>query len=203
MIWWLRDTFLPMLINKSVEYLEPDGNKASNEALLHKHGWLKSTFPHAPPPQKAVLFCSLSSQVHHLKWWLMKCFVNHLDIFYLFAEMGNNEHTGMELKFLESPNPSVFVSIPKVGGKGLNLAAANHAVITQMFWVLNEQQQAFAQIVWLGQLRVPPTWRLTTGPNGYDNRPSYLHQLSGGAQMRVLNDLMNRLNIATTMIYQI
>jgi hypothetical protein len=44
---------------------------------------------------------------------------------------------------------------------------------------------------------------LNTGPNGYDNRASDLHQLSGVAQMRVLHGLMNRPNITTTMIYQI
>jgi len=90
-----------------------------------------------------------------------------------------------------------------VGGTGLNLTAANHAVITQKFWVLNEQRQAFARVVRLGQNRVPHTWLLISGPNGYDNRASDLHQLSGVAQMRVLHGLMNRPNIMTTMIYRI
>jgi len=128
---------------------------------------------------------------------------DNLDIFYLFAEMGNNEQTEMQLKFQHSPNPSVFVTTPKVGGTGLNLTAANHAVITQKFWVLNEQHQAFARVVRLGQNRVPHTWLLNTGPNGYDNRASYLHQPSGVAQMRVLHGRMNRPNITTTMIYRI
>jgi hypothetical protein len=138
-----------------------------------------------------------------LKWWLIKFFADHLDIFYMYAEMGNDERTEMQLKFQDSPNPSVFVTTPKVGGRGLNLTAANHAVITEKFWVLNEQRQAFARVVRLGQNRVPHRWLLNTGPNGYDNRPSNLHQLSGVAQMRVLQGLMNRPNITTTMIYRI
>jgi hypothetical protein len=69
--------------------------------------------------------------------------------------------------------------------------------------VLNEQRQAFARVFRLGQNRVPHTWLLNTGPNGYDNRASGLHQLSGVAQMRVLHGLMNRPNITTTMIYRI
>jgi len=121
----------------------------------------------------------------------------------MFAEMGNNERTEMPLKFQDSPNPSVFVTTPQVGGTGLNLTAADHAVITQKFWALNEQRQAFAQVVRLGQNRVPHTWLLNTGPNGYENRASDLHQLAGVAQMRVLHDLINRPNITTTMIYRI
>jgi len=121
----------------------------------------------------------------------------------MYAEMGNDERTEMQLKFQDSPNPSVFVTTPKVGGTGLNLTAANHAVITQKFWVLNEQRQAFAQVVRLGQNRVPHTWLLNTGSNGYDTRASDLHQLSGVAQMRALHGLMNRPNIMTTMIYRI
>jgi hypothetical protein len=121
----------------------------------------------------------------------------------MYAEMGNDEHTEMQLKFQDSPNPSVFVTTPKVGGRGLNLTAANHAVTTQKFRVLNEQLQAFAQVLRLAQNRVPHTWLLNTGPNGHDNRASDLHQLSGVAQMRVLHGLMNQANITTTMIYRI
>jgi len=152
---------------------------------------------------QAVLFCPLPGQVRHLKWWLTKFFADHLDIFYMYSEMGNNERTEIQLKFQDLPIPSVFVTTPKVGGTGLNLTAANHAVITQKFWVLNEQQQAFARAVRLGQNRVPHTCLLNTGPNCYDNRASDLHQLSGVAQMGVLYGLMSRPNIMTTMIYLI
>jgi len=188
---WLRDLSLLILVNESAEYPEPDKDNASNEALLHEPERLKSTWPRALPPQKAVLFCPLPGQVHHLKWWLTKFFVDNLDIFYMFAEMDNDECTEIQVKFQDSPNPCVFVTTPKVGGRGVNLTAANHAVITQKFWVLNEQQQAFARVVRLGQNRVPHTWLLNTGPNGYDSRASDLHQLSGVAQMRVLHSLMN------------
>jgi hypothetical protein len=201
---WLRDTFLPMLVNEPAEYPEPDEDEASNEALLHEPESNQSALPRAPPPpQKAVLFCPLPGQVRHLKWWLTKFVADHLDIFYMYAEMGNDERTEMQLKFQDSPNPSVFVTTPKVGGTGLNLTAANHAVITQKFWVLNEQRQAFARVVRLGQNRVPHTWLLNTGPSGYDNRASDLHQLSGVAQMKVLHGLMSRPNITTSMIYRI
>jgi len=126
-----------------------------------------------------------------------------LDIFNIFAEMSNDQQTEIQLKLHDSTNPSGLGTTPNVGGSGLNLTAVNHAVITQKFWVLNEQRHAFPPVVWLGHNRVPHTWILNTRSNGYDNRVSDLHLLSGLAQMRVLHSLMNRHNIATMMIYQI
>jgi hypothetical protein len=125
-----------MLVNESAEYPEPVQDKASNEALLHEAESLKRTLPCAPPPpQKVVQFCPLPGQFLHLKGWLTECFAYNLNRFYMFAQMGNDERTEMQLKFQDSPNPYVFVTTPKVGGTGLNLTAAIHAVITQKFWV--------------------------------------------------------------------
>ena len=148
---WLRDTFLPMLVKEPVEYPEPDEDKASNKALLHKPERNKCTLPSALPPQKAVLFCPLPGQVRNSMWLRTKFFADHLDIFYMYAEMGNDECAEMQLKFQDSPNLNVFVTTPKVGGTDLNLTAGNQAVITQKLWVLNEQWQAFARVVRLGQ----------------------------------------------------
>jgi len=127
---WLTDTFLSMLVNKTAEYPKPDEGEASNEMLLHELESLKCTMHGALPPQKAVLFCPLSDEFGHLKWWLTNRLADNLDIVYMFAEMGNNEHTETLLKFQDLPNPSVFATTPKVGRIGLNLTAANHAVIT-------------------------------------------------------------------------
>jgi len=121
----------------------------------------------------------------------------------MYAEMGNDEHTEMQLKFQNLPNPSVFITTPKVGGMSLNLTAANHIVVTQKFWVLNEQRQAIVWVVRPGQNRVPHTWLLDTGPGSYDNRASDLYRLCGMAQMRVLQGLMSRPNIMISMIYRI
>jgi len=200
---WLRETFLAMLFNEHVEYPKPDGDNLFREALLPEQERHKNPLPSAPPPQTAVLFCPLSGQVAHLKWWLTKYFTDHVDIFHMYAEMGNDERTEMQLRFHDSRSPSVFVTTPKVGATGLNLTAANHALITQKFWVQNEQRQAFARVVRLGQNRVPHIWLLNMGPGGYNNRPSDLHQLSEVAQMRVLHGLMSRQNITTSLIYRI
>jgi hypothetical protein len=133
----------------------------------------------------------------------MKYFADHVDIFHMYAEMGNDEWTEMQLKFQDSRNPSAFVTTPKVGGIGLNHTSANHAVITQKFCILNEQRLAFARVVRLAQTMATHIWLLNTGPGGYDNRVSDLHQLSGVAQLNVPHGLMSQLNITTSMIYRI
>jgi hypothetical protein len=130
-------------------------------------------------------------------------FWDHLEIFYLYTEMDNNEHTEMQLKFQDLPNPSVFVNIPKVEVAGLNLTAAHHAVIIQQLWVLTVQSQAFSQVVQLVYNRVPHTWLLNTRPSGCDNGESDIQQLSDVALIRVLNGLMSQPNITTALMYPI
>jgi hypothetical protein len=129
--------------------------------------------------------CSLSFEVVAQNF-----FADHLDIFHMYVEMGNNERTQMQLKFQDSPNPSVIITTPKVGGTGLNLIAANHWVTTLKFWVLTELGQVFARNVRLRQNRVPHSWLLHTRPHRYNIRASNLRQLSGLVQMRVLYGLM-------------
>jgi hypothetical protein len=108
----------------------------------------------------------------------MKYFADHVDVFHMYAEICNDEWTVMQLKFQDSRNPSVFLTTPKVSGTGLNCTAANNAVITQKFWVLNEQWQAFASVVRLGQHRIPHLWVENPGPGGYDNHVQNLHKLA-------------------------
>jgi hypothetical protein len=116
----LRVTFLPMLVNEYVEYPEPDENDPLREALFPEQNRHDNPLHSAPPPQNAVLFCPLHGQVRHLKWWLTKFVADKVDIFHIYAEMGNDERTEMQLKLQDSRSPSVFVTPPKVGGTGLN-----------------------------------------------------------------------------------
>jgi len=84
----------------------------------------------------------------------------------MYPEIGNDEQTEMQLEFQDSRHPSAVVTTPGVGSSSLNVTAANHAVNIQKFRVLNEQQQAFAEVVRFGQNRVPLTWVQHTGPGG-------------------------------------
>jgi len=101
-----------MVVKEPAEYPEPDKDEASYEVLLPEPKSDTSTLPPAPPPQKAMLSCPLPGQVRHLKWWLTKFFADRLDTFYIYAQLGNDERTEMQLKFEDSPNPSVFVTTP-------------------------------------------------------------------------------------------
>jgi hypothetical protein len=148
-------------------------------------------------------FSPLAGQVCHLKWLLAMCLHDHLDIFVMYSEVGNDVQTEMQLNLQDSPHPCVLVTTPKADAIGLSLTAAKYAVITQKFWVLNEQQQEFAQVIRLGQNSIPQPLVLNTGPNGSANKVSDFQQHSGVAQMSVLHSLMSRPNITTTMIYQI
>jgi hypothetical protein len=57
--------------------------------------------------------------------------------------------------------------------------AANHSVILQKPWVLNEQWQAFGRIVRLGQICKPHTWLVNAGSNGFNDRVTALHMVNG------------------------
>jgi len=103
-----------MLVNEPAEHPKPEEDDASRETLLHKER-NENALPSAPRPPMVVLFCPVPGQFRHLKWWLIKYFADHVDIFHMFAEMGNDERTEMQLKFQDSGNPSVFITTPKVG----------------------------------------------------------------------------------------
>jgi len=98
---WLRETFLPMHVNETAEYPEPHQDDTSRETPVPEER-NENAPPSAPPPQHAVLLCPLPGQVHHWKWWLTKFFVDNVDIFHMYAEMGNDERTEMQLKFQDS-----------------------------------------------------------------------------------------------------
>jgi hypothetical protein len=86
---------------------------------------------------------------------------------------------------------------------GLNSSTANHAVITQKFWVWNKRQQAFAQVVRLDQNKVPHRWLLNSDLGGDDHHTSDYHQHSGLAQIGDLHTSMSQANIMTLMINRI
>jgi len=64
--YWLRETFLPMLINKPVEYPEPDEDDPIREVLLLQKESHGNALPSTSPQQNAVQFCPFPGQVRHL-----------------------------------------------------------------------------------------------------------------------------------------
>jgi hypothetical protein len=188
---WLRESFLPELISGSATVPEMDDQPSTGSPVL------------SPLPQKAVLFCPLPGQVRHLAWWIHRHFNHDIQVIRMVSEDSADRRSEVMSDFQNSPWCSVFITTTKIGGTGLNLVAANHAVILQKPWVLNEQRQAFGRIVRLGQMRKPHTWLVNTGPNGFDDRVTALHMVNGTTQLRVLHGLMNRPMISKEDVYNV
>jgi hypothetical protein len=142
-----------MLVNKPADHLQRDHNDEQQEELLLKPDKNYNALPIEPPSQMVARFYPLHVKVYHLMWWLSKYFVNHVDIFLMYAEMGKNECTEIQITFQNVQNPMLLVTIPEVRGTGVNLTATKNAVITHMFWKWNEQHESFAKVVRLGQSR--------------------------------------------------
>jgi hypothetical protein len=192
-----------MVVNEPAQFPESNKEEQSNKVLLHEPDSNTSALPCTHHPQMATLYCAQPPEFRHCEMWVRKLFADRLDIFYMYAEMDNNECAEMRLKFPHLPNPSVFATTPKVDVMGLKLTAANHAAITQKFRRSTEQYWVFAQVVRLKQNRIPHRWQLNTGPNCYENRASDLHQLSRVPQLRIQYGLMSRPNTTLSMKYQI
>jgi len=108
-----------MLLNEPMEYPEPEEDDPLQEVLHPKQGRHENDLRSAPPLQKEVLFCHHPAQVSHLKWWLTNYFEDHVDIFHMYVDMGNDECTEMHLKFQDSRNSALFITKPKGGGTSL------------------------------------------------------------------------------------
>jgi len=128
------------------------------------------------------VFCGLCGYIPHIcrngEWWTHRS-AAQIPGFTIFIWRRNNTQSG---------------------GTGLNLTVASHAAMTQQFWVLNQQRQAFAPVGQLAQGSVPHTWLLNTGHGGYYNHPSNLHQHCRVAQMGVLDGHMRQPDIESTSI---
>jgi len=150
-----------------------------------------------------MIFCHHSGHVNHMMRWLTKYFLDYLDIFHMYAEMGNHEHTKMQLRFQHTANSFVLITKHQVGGTGQYCKAANNVVITWKFCVLNKQYSAFEWGVQQGKHRVPYSWLQNLGPAGNDYSTWDLHQLFGVGQMCVLHGLMSQLSMMTSIGYWI
>ena len=183
---WLRE-FLPALMQARARIPRMTPNDEELESDL---------------PQKAVMFCPLPGQVRHVAWWLRLAYPE-VETKTMFSEDSAERRTELMSEFQNSPCCTVFITTTKIGGTGLNLVAANHAVVLQKPWVLNEQRQAFGRIVRLGQMREPHCWLLNTGPGGYDDRVTELHTTRGTAQLLVLHGLMDQPEISIEDLYNV
>jgi hypothetical protein len=117
-----------MLIQELAKFPKSEEDHTPTEELLLQHEAHDNILPSAPSPQKAVQFCPLPGKDRHLHWRLTKYFADHVNIFHMYSEMGNDKQTEMQPKYLDSHNLSAFVMAPNVGGTWQILTAANYAV---------------------------------------------------------------------------
>jgi SNF2 family DNA or RNA helicase len=137
---------------------------------------------------KAVLFCPLPGQTHLVDWWF-RTYHPRIQSFLLAAGQATQERTDVINAFSDWPEPAVLVLTPALGGTGLNLTAADHVVIMQKFWCLNEQRQAVARVHRLGQPREPTAWVLHV-KGGIDDRAQELQTANGVFEARMMHGLM-------------
>jgi SNF2 family DNA or RNA helicase len=139
-------------------------------------------------PAKVVLFCPLPDQAHLVAWWF-QTHVSDVDCFLLKAKMSLEERVGLVNAF-SAAGPSILISTPALAGTGINLTTANHVVIMQKFWNLNEQRQAVARIHRLGQKRKCHAWIIHVS-KGVDDRAAELQEVRGKLEARVMHGLMD------------
>jgi hypothetical protein len=86
--------------------------------------------------------CPLRGQVDQLKWWFPYCFAEHVNIFHMYVEMGNDEWMLMQHKLNTSCNACALKTTPNLGGTHLYLTATISAVMTQKILEWKKQRQA-------------------------------------------------------------
>lgn len=157
--------------------------------------WLKGTLlpilqkvPKNGPPNKAVIFAPLPGHTYLLNWWF-KQYYPKVNCFHYFSLLNRKDRSAMIKNFGRADTTSVLILTPALGGTGLNLVMANHVVIAQKFWNLNEQRQAVGRIHRLGQSRPPTSWTIHC-VDGVDDRAQELHEIRGKFEARVMHGLM-------------
>lgn len=140
---------------------------------------------------KAAIFAPLPGQAWYIHWYL-NTFHPGLKSFIFHADIPSAKRDDVIEAFSTEDAPSALVLTPALGGTGLNLVAANHIVIIQKFWVLNEQRQAIGRIDRLGQKRTPNIWVLHCGGTGsVDHRAEELHLVRAVFEARIMQGIMD------------
>jgi len=192
----------------SMSLPENDAFETDDGALQYRQSWDRETYHQGPAirwlrkkpvpillgepangaPNKAVIFTPLPGQAWFVHWYL-NTFHPGLKSFIYHSGMPIKDRNTLIEEFSGIESPATLTLTPTLGGTGLNLVAANHIVIMQKFWVLNEQRQAIGRIDRLGQKRKPTAWILHC-QNSVDDRAEELHKLRAVYEARIMHGLM-------------
>lgn len=81
----------------------------------------------------------------------VEVFMDNVGNFSMYAEIGNKQPSKAQLKLRDSPNPHEFAATPEVGIAAFNVIAQNIVVLPQQFKLLNQQCDAFENVISLEQ----------------------------------------------------
>jgi hypothetical protein len=159
--------------------------------------WLSDVFvpqllgtPEGGVPNKVVIFAPLPGQASYVNWFLRTFHAGIHSILY-HSGVASRDRDRLLQEFASVDRPAALILTPALGGTGLNLVAANHVIIMQKFWNLNEQRQAVARIHRIGQRRTPKAWILHC-EGGVDDRAEELHQNRGKFEARIMHGLIGQ-----------
>lgn len=123
------------------------------------------------------------------KYQWFKTSFPEIECFHFKQTLSGAERLACLEGFDAARTPAVLIITPVLGGSGINLICADHLVILQKFWGLNEQKQAVARIHRIGQKRKPKAFILHT-KGGIDDRITELQMANGRFEAKVMHGLM-------------
>ena len=105
--------------------------------------------PEGGVPNKVLNFAPLPGQASYVNWFLRTFHAGIHSILY-HAGVASRDRDRLLQEFVSVDRPAALILTPALGRTRLNLVAANHVIILQKFWNLNEQPQAVARIHCIG-----------------------------------------------------
>ncbi|CUS07052.1 unnamed protein product [Tuber aestivum] len=187
-----------------------EDSESGEAAVVHRQSWNRNDFhggptlrwlsevfvpqllgpPEGGVPNQVIIFAPLPGQASYVNWFLRTVHSGIHTILY-HARVASRDRDCLLQEFASGDRPAALILTPARGGTGLNLVAANHVIIMQKFWNLNEQRQAVARIHRIGQRRSPKAWVLHC-EGAVDDRAEELHQSRGKFEARIMHGLIGQ-----------
>jgi len=188
--------------------ISSDASESMDAAVFYHQSWERNSFrggpvfiwlsdvfvpqllgtPEGGVPNKVVIFALRPGQASYVNWFLRTFHVGIHSILY-HSGVPSRDRDRLLQEFASVDRPVALILTPALGGTGLNLVVANHVIIMQKFWNLNEQRQAVARIHRIGQMRTLKAWILHC-EGGVDDRAEELHQSRGRFEAWVMHGLI-------------
>ncbi|KAG0125069.1 hypothetical protein HOY82DRAFT_617162 [Tuber indicum] len=128
--------------------------------------WLSDVFvppllgtPEGGVPNTIVIVTPSPGLASYIDWFFRTVHAGVRPILY-HSGVASRDRDRLLQEFTLVDRLAALILTPALAGTGLNLVVANHVVIMQKFWNLNEQHQAVARIHLIRERRTPKAWIL-------------------------------------------